>query len=260
MVAAPSASLHHASPKAISNTMNPIRILSFLGLALFASAALADAAGSHRHVTVDGQGEVSVAPDRARLRLGVTQVSADLLMTESQVNQVVRDFLTAARSLGLRDDQIDSTGVNIQPEYVWDEKERNNRLVGYRVSRDIEVRVLKLDSLGEIMRLATAAGINQMQPPQLEYSEAREIQRQALVRAAQDARARAKLLAETLGMTLGPLHRLQATETPPSPPMPKMVAMRADMGAESGNAELGLSTGELRFSASVQAEFDLLLP
>ena len=104
------------------------------------------------------------------------------------------------------------------------------------------------------------AGINQMQPPQLEYSEAREIQRQALVRAAQDARARAKLLAETLGMTLGPLHRLQATETPPSPPMPKMMAMRADMGAESGNAELGLSTGELRFSASVQAEFDLLLP
>lgn len=240
-----------------------IRVLAAaLVLLLFSARVAAESAleHSHRHILVDGQGEVSVAPDRARLRLGVTHVDANLLLVEAKVNDIARAFLTAARGLGLSDQQIDSSGANIQPEYVWDETTRNNRLVGYRVSRDIAVSVKDLDRLGDIMRSATEVGINQMQSPQLEHSKAREVQQQALVQAAKDAEARARLLAETLGMKLGPLHRLQATESAPQPPVPKLMAMRADMAAEAGNAGAGIATGQLRFGASVQAEFELLLP
>lgn len=236
-------------------------IAALLGLLLTMTAHAGHHDGTnHRRVVVDGQGEVRVAPDRARLRLGVTHVDANLLMVEAKVNEVVRAFLTEARAAGLKDQQIDSSGANIQPEYVWDEKERNNRLVGYRVTREIVVEVSDLEKLGDLMRRATASGINQMQSPELEHSKAREVQQQALVQAARDAETRARLLAETLGMKLGPLHRLHATEAPPMPPMPKVMAMRADMAAEGGNAGAGISLGELRFGASVQAEFDLLSP
>lgn len=242
--------------------MKLFKHICFLSLPLFAAGtALAeDTADRHRQVVVDGQGEVSVAPDRARLQMGVTHVDANLLMVEARVNEVVRAFLTAARALGLKDQQIDSSGTSIQPEYVWDEEQRSNRLVGYRVSRDIVVQVERLDTLGDIMRRATEAGINQMQAPQLEHSRARQIQQQALVEAARDARDRATLLAETLDMRLGPLHRLHAAEAAPQPPMPKLMSMRADMAAEGGNSGAGIATGMLRFAATVQAEFELLLP
>lgn len=212
---------------------------------------------SHRHVAVSGQGEVAVLPDRARVRMGVTQVSPDLLAAETKVNTVVRAFLTEARALGLKDEHVNTTGVSIQPEYVWDEKERNNRLVGYRVSRDIEALITDLGKLGDVMLRATKVGVNQVQPPQLESSKAREVQQQALVKAAQDAQARAKLLAETLGMKLGAVHSISAHEAGPQPPMPKMMmAARADAGG--GNAEMGMNAGELRYSASVNAEFELI--
>ncbi|MGQ0697120.1 MAG: SIMPL domain-containing protein [Panacagrimonas sp.] len=213
----------------------------------------------HRHVAVSGEGEVTVKPDRARLRLGVTRVNPDLLVAETEVNTTVRDYLTEVRTLGLREEDLNSTGVSINPEYVWDEPTRNNRLVGYRVSRDIEIVVLKLDQLGELVLRATKVGVNQVQAPQLEYSKAREIQNQALVMAALDAQARAKLLAETLGMRLGPAHQLNASENVPSPPMPKLMSMRAE-SADGGNQEMGLSAGVLRFGASVNAEFELILP
>ena len=171
----------------------------------------------------------------------------------------MRAVLTEARALGLRDEHVNTTGTSIQPEYVWDEKERNNRLVGYRVSRDIEALVLDLGKLGDVMLRATKVGINQVQPPQLESSKAREAQQQALVEATQDAEARAKLIASTLGMKVGMVHTVSASEAGPPPPMPKMAMMRAD-AAGGGNEQMGLNAGELRFSASVNAEFELLPP
>lgn len=215
----------------------------------------------HRHVSVGGQGEVTVQPDRARVQIGVTQLNASLTAAETEVNRVVRAFLAEAKALGIKEEHVNSSGISIQPEYVWDEKERANRLVGYRVSRDIQVLVLKLDQLGDVVLRATKAGVNQVQAPQLESSKAQDIQRQALVKAAQDAQARARLLAETLGMKLGSAHQISAADVGPPPPMPKVMMMRGAMAADgSGNQEMGLNPGELRYSASVQADFELLPP
>lgn len=237
-----------------------IRTLTPLVLAslLLTAPALRAEEPSHRHVAVTGEGEISVMPDRARLRMGVTRVNEDLSAAETEVNKTVRAYLAAAGKLGVKEEHLNTTGVSINPEYVWDEKTRNNRLVGYRVSRDIEVLVLKLEQLGDLVMRATQAGVNQVQPPQLEYSKAREVQQQALVKAALDAQARAKLLAETLGMKLGPVHQLNASENAPTPPMPKVMMMRAEATSDGGNQEMGLNAGELRYGASVNAEFELL--
>lgn len=229
-------------------------------LALFAVTAQGADEPAHRHVAVSGEGEVTVLPDRARLHLGVTRLNPDLRAAESEVNKVVRGYLAEARNLGVKDEHLNSTGVSINPEYVWDEKERNNRLVGYRVSRDIEVLVLNLDRLGDLVLAATKVGVNQVQPPQLEFSRSREVQQQALVKAALDAQARAKLLADTLGLKLGPVHQLNASEAAPPPPMPKMMVMRAAAAGDDGNREMGVNAGELRYGASVNAEFELIVP
>lgn len=238
--------------------MIPAATAMLLGLA--PGSAQAAEEPPHRHVSVSGQGEVTVQPDRARVHIGVTQLNVNLSTAEAEVNKIVRAFLAEAKALGIKDEHVNSSGISIQPEYVWDEKERANRLVGYRVSRDIQVLVLKLDQLGDVVLRATKVGVNQVQAPLLEYSKAQDIQRQALVKAAQDAQARAKLLAETLGMKLGAVHQISASDSGPPPPMPK-VMMRASMAADGGgNQEMGLSPGELRYSASVQADFELIAP
>ncbi|MGQ0502860.1 MAG: SIMPL domain-containing protein [Panacagrimonas sp.] len=213
----------------------------------------------HRHVMVSGEGEVTVTPDRARLHMAVTRMKPDLVSAETEVNTTVRDYLTEARMLGVRDEDLNTTGIGISPEYVWDEKERNNRLVGYRVSRDIDVLVVRLEQLGDLVLKATKVGVNQVQPPQLESSKARDLQRQAMAKAALDAQARAALLAETLGVKLGAVHQISASESSPQPPMPKMMAMRASADG-GGNEQMGINAGELRYSATVNAEFELIVP
>lgn len=229
--------------------------LLLAGLGAGAQAAAADAPPP-RVINVSGEADVSVVPDRARLQLGVTQLNADVATAEAAVNRVVKAYVAEARKLGSSDEEIGTAGISIQPEYVWDEKTRINRLTGYRVSRDIEVRISKLDKLGDYLLAATRAGVNQVQPPQLESSKAKELQDKALVQAAKNAQAKAKLLAETVGVKLGAVRTLSENGSSPPQPMMKVMAMRSE-AADSGNAEMGLQTGEIRYHASVNAEFDV---
>src|SRR3546814_9631098 len=82
-----------------------------------------------------------------------------------------------------------------------------------RSRRDIAVTVSNLDKLGDFVLRATKVGINHVSTPILESSQADALSKQALAKAASDARDKAKLLADTLGMKLGPV-RTDPKSTP----------------------------------------------
>lgn len=242
--------------------MKPAILLLPLFLLATAVQAHDDPATLRRSVSVNGQGEVSVQPDRARLTLGVEASNVELKAAEAEVNRVVRAYVVEARSLGLKDEQIATAGVTINPEYVWDDKARRQKFTGYRAHRQIDLRVDDLTVIGDLILRATKVGINQVNPPALESSKARELTKQALVKATEDARAKAQLLADTLGVKLGAIRSISANDSAPPPVMYKVMAMRAMAApeADSGNAEMGFSGGEIKYSANVSADFDLVAP
>lgn len=234
---------------------------ALLSLSLLASStAFAGDEPPRRSVVVTGQGEVAVKPDRARLNLAVDALNTDPKLAEGEVNKVVRAYVAEAKALGVKDSDLSTAGVSLTPEYVWDEKNRRNRLTGYRARRDITVVVTDLAKLGDYVLRATQVGVNNVNPPQLEASNARELAREALVKATEDARGKAQLLADTLKVKLGGVRSLNANEGYVPAPMPKMMAMRTEAAFDSGNQQMGLETGEIRYSASVTADFDLLAP
>lgn len=229
-----------------------------LGVLILPGVALTDQTHPPlRTVSVSGEGEVAVKPDRARLVMVVDKLAPDVKTGEAEVNKVVRAYLAEAKALGAKEDRLSTTGVSIQPEYVWDEKSRQQKLVGYRVRREIAVVINDLEQLGEFILRATKVGVNQINPPVLESSRAVEIERQALVKAAEAAKSKAQLLAETLNAKLGAVRSISANDASVPPPMQmKEMAMRAQ--SADANTEMGVSLGEIRYRASVSAEFDLL--
>ncbi|AXQ27281.1 DUF541 domain-containing protein [Solimonas sp. K1W22B-7] len=235
---------------------------ALVSLSLLASnAAWADQPPQRRSVSVSGQGEVSARPDRARLNVAVDVMNADPKAAEAEVSKVVRAYVAEARQLGAKDADISTAGITLSPEYVWDEKTRRNRLTGYRARRDITITVTDLGKLGDYVLRATQVGVNNVSPPVLEASNAKELARQALVKATDDARGKAQLLADTLKVKLGSIYALNASEGYAPPPMPMMARGMAKAEAfDSGNQQLGLETGEIKYTATVNADFDLLTP
>ena len=217
-----------------------------------------------RAVTVNGQGEVSAAPDRARLSMAVEETNPDLKAAQAKVNGIVRAYLAQLRTLGIKDEDISTAGLSIRSEYDYSGGSNSGpggrKFLGYHVTRNIEVVVRDLDKIGDYLQRATDAGINNISDPQLESSRAEELQNQALVKAAQDAQAKARLLADTLGVKLGAVHTVSASSGSPRPPGPQPRLMMAAAAAPSGNEEMGFAAGEIQFNSSISAEFDLVAP
>ena len=213
----------------------------------------AQAQSNDRSIAVNGYASIEVEPDSATLRLGVQSRQPDLNTARSRVIEISRAFLAVTDDLSIDRDQIQTTGLNIRPEYRWDNQNNSQKLLGYLVQRDIVVELGNLDKLGDVLEQAVDAGINQVQPPILKHSNERELRRRALSAATRDARANARAIAETLDVELGSVISVSSQQSStPRPPFPAM-AMRE---AAVADTETYVS-GQIRIEASVAAVFGI---
>lgn len=210
-----------------------------------------------RLITVGGKGEVNVNPDRATLNLGVESRGPVLDKARDQVNTITNKFLAFAKKLGVQDKYVSTTGANIRPEYHWDNKTGDRNLTGYYVSRSLIVDLRDLEKLGQLVEGAVDLGVNQVSDPALGLADQSGAEREALKRAAEDARQNAQVLASTLGVKVGPVHSITATDMGYSPPSPRgAVMMRAEAASADGAASY--SAAQVKFSTRVNAQFDIV--
>jgi uncharacterized protein YggE len=209
-----------------------------------------------RTVSVTGSGEVSASPDLAQVTLGVEARAPTLAAARSTVAATVEKVLALTRSLGIDPKLVNATRLQVQPDYSWDDPTRKRTLVGYVVGRQVQVELRDLEQLGPLLERAVDAGVNQVGDPALDSSRRKDLEREAMTRAVNDARQNAETLARAAGVRLGPVRTLNGGGAPPPMPMFRQVAMDA---AAAPAPEATYQTGELRFTATVSAEYDLLV-
>jgi len=224
-----------------------------------AGGAAAAAETPPRLVSVSGAGEVKAQPDMAYVTIGVEARKATVNEARAQVNAAVERLLALTRELKIDPKHVDSTRLQVQPDYRWDEATRRQVLQGYLVNRQLEVEVHDLDRLGTLLEKAVSAGANQVGGARLDSSRRKELERQALALAVEDARLNADTLARAAGAKLGPVQSLSASSTTPMP----MYAERAMVAAAppAGDAaDQSYQAGEMKFTGNVSAQYELRLP
>lgn len=205
-----------------------------------------------RTVTVSGEGEVLAAPDLARLQFAIELDGPQPAELQQQAARIMHDFLALADRLGIPAARIQTSQIDLQPRYHWDEGRRVHD--GYLLRRFITAELRQLDKLGHLLEAAVALGVNSLSPPELASSRATSLEREALAAAATDARERARVLATRLGAELGPVRRI--IERSGAAPVP-MERTRMAIAQETADAAAGYQTGQIRFRAEVEVSFDL---
>lgn len=238
----------------------PFCTLALMAASLFLAAGTAHADDApQRLVSVSGAGEVKAQPDMAYVTLGVEARRPTLNEARTQVNAAVERLLALVKELKIEPKHVDSTRLQVQPDYRWDEKTSKQVLLGYVVNRQIEVELHDLERLGSLLERAVSAGANQVGGARLDSSRRKELEREALTRAVEDARLNADTLARAAGVKLGPVQSLNAAGAPPMP----MYAERAMMVSEKGMADAAdqsYKPAEMKFTANVNAQYELQLP
>lgn len=231
---------------------------ALLVASMLAFAALAQGAEEPRPrtVTVSGQGQIQAEPDRAIVMLGIESRRPKLEEARADVAKTVDAALKLTRDLKIDQKLVRATRINVQPEYNWDNNTRERHLIGYYVSRQIEVDLRDLDKLGRLLERAFDLGINQVSDPQLDSSKRRELEREALAKAVEDARLNAEAIARAAGARLGAPRTISASSAIVPPPMP-LLKHTAAM-AEAADAAQSYQRGEMNFTGNVQVEYDLI--
>jgi len=232
-------------------------LAGFLALLLAPLAVLADS-DRPRSVSVSGNGEVTAEPDLAQVTLGVEARRPTMAEARAEVAKTVDRVLALTRDLRIDPKLVNATRVQVQPEYSWNDKDRKRVLLGYMVSRQVQVEVRDLEQLGPLLERAVDAGVNQVNDPVLDSSKRKSLEREAMAKAVEDARLNAETLAKAAGARLGPVRTLNGASSSPPMPMYRRGPMVMADAAAAPPAET-YQPGEMKFSAMVNAEYDLLV-
>lgn len=200
-------------------------------------------------ITVIGEGTVTAVPDLATVTLGVTTtdpIAAAAMKANSTALSAVMDRLQAA---GIAQNDLQTSSLQLNPN--WTNSENGTMTVmSYTATNMLSVRVRDLTILGLVLDAAITDGANTLNGISFGQSDPRPTQDAARQAAVADAIARAKLLTQAAGVTLGRV--LSISEGAGfGAPMPMMKA--ADM-AQS----VPVAAGELGVTASVSMMFEVV--
>ncbi len=163
---------------------------------------------------VTGVGEAEATPDTARITLGFTarapQAAAAYEQTAAALNRVVQALMQA----GLTAAQLQTREIALNPVYEPPGEEGESRLLGYEASATLAVTLRDLARVGAVIDLAVASGANRVDGVQFTVREAERAEAAALAQAVHDARRQAAVLAQSLGVVLGPVREVVAEASP----------------------------------------------
>jgi hypothetical protein len=195
-------------------------------------------------ISVSGSGRSNVAPDRFTFSVGVQTVANTVDDAVSQNNKRVAAVIAALKAAGAQDADIQTSNFNIWPQQDYQEG-RLPRILGYQVSNSVTVRSTKIADAGRLLGLAIGAGVNTSSGISFEVADPARGRDQGLRSAYDDARAKAMLLAQAAGRSLGRAIYISegVQQMQPYPPPPRPMAMEArasvagDVPVESGTQE-----------------------
>lgn len=207
----------------------------------------AHAQAVERLVTVGGDATVSVAPDAAVIRIGVTSIGKTAREASEANAQKMTAVFAAIKDTGIAERDIQTSRLSVQPQYD-PSKTGTARLLGFQVTNQVTVKIRDIDKVPAVLDRAIAAGANEMSGIEFVVTEQSKLLDQARDDAIADARRKAELYAKAAGVKLGPVVAI-TEEGSAGPPRP-LAAMRA-----SG---VPIAPGEQVLRAGVTVSFGLI--
>ena len=199
----------------------------WLILAAFAAFATPVAAQTAPHtLAMSGSGEMRAAPDSATLSAGVSSSAPTAAAALAANNARMQKALAALKVQSIADRDMQTGNFSVSPQYA-NEQNQPQRLTGYQVSNQLQIRLNDVAALGPTLDRLVAAGANQINSVNFAIRDSAALLNDALGRVLADARAKAKTYAKAANVTLGPI--LSISEDGGNAPRPMMaMAMRAE--------------------------------
>jgi uncharacterized protein YggE len=159
-----------------------------------------------RVVSVTATAKSLVKPDKAQVRIGVvTPPQKTAAEAVTQGNQQMQKVTDALKAVGVKAEEMQTTGYNLNPHYTYEPNTGTQKLDGYELRQELQVKVGigDADKISNVLGAATGAGANTVSDIQFVVDDPDMARTGARNEAIQKAKVKAKNLARATGMHLG---------------------------------------------------------
>jgi uncharacterized protein YggE len=189
---------------------NIVNFAAALGAVTLPSAAFAQQAptasisemASTPLVRVNIAESLRTPPDEASMTVG-TQAKAPTATAAVAANKVKTEkLLSAIRAAGIRERDIQTQGIQLQPDYRWDTVpggQGRQTLVGYIAGNSVQIKTRDIDKLTSLLDVLTTAGADSVYGPNFGISDPAPLRKEARVRAMARGQAEATEYARNNG-------------------------------------------------------------
>ncbi|MBI2086820.1 MAG: SIMPL domain-containing protein [Candidatus Zambryskibacteria bacterium] len=165
---------------------------------------------AYNSVSVSGVGEAVSVPDVAEFSFAVSADAQAVSDAQKQVTEKVDVILAELESLGIEERDIKTTDYSVYPKYVYQSAICTSTFCppskqvpdGYTVSHSVRIVVRKTEDAGEALALVGENGATNLSGISFTVDDPDKILNEARAEAIADAKEKAKMLAEELGVRL----------------------------------------------------------
>lgn len=141
-------------------------------------------------------------PDEATMTVGTQAKAATATQAVAANKTKTEKLLASIRAAGLRERDIQTHGIQLQPDYRWDNEpggRGHQTLVGYIASNSVQIKTRNIDKLTSLLDALTTAGADSVYGPSFAISDPAPLRREARIRAMARGQAEATEYARNNG-------------------------------------------------------------
>jgi uncharacterized protein YggE len=149
-------------------------------------------------ITVAGTGSVTRVPDVARVSVGVGVTKSTVKAARDAAAKSMTAIIAAIKALGIDEKDIKTISIDLSPQY-----NNSSKIIGYRMSQQLQITVRDLDKAGDVVDTATAKGATDVNGLWFEVADPASAMDEARAAAIAQARTSAQKMASAAGVSLG---------------------------------------------------------
>ena len=153
-------------------------------------------------ITVKGEATTEFPPDFVRIDVTVSSVEKSIDEAKTDVDARARSLMDAMKPFDIDDVDLAFSGVEIGRHYEYDRND-NSKLVGYEVSRSVEIKIRDLNSYEALVETLARSGASEIGSPAADVDDRHRLKTLALKEATLNAKLKANEIASGLGVSVG---------------------------------------------------------
>jgi uncharacterized protein len=178
------------------------------GPAVGAPTATADTETALHTLTTTGTASVTRVPDVARVSVGIGVTKSTVRLARDAAGRSMKAIIAGIKALGIDEKDIKTSSIDLSPQYG---NGATPRIVGYRMSEQLQITVRDLDKAGDVIDTATAKGATEVGGLWFDVDDPASATDDARAAAIAQARTSAQKMATAAGVTLGAVVSISET-------------------------------------------------